>query len=79
MITTLDRLKGGDVAVVRDIQGGRNVRQRLSRLGVHPTDKIRVIRNDFLGGPLLMEVHGIEVGMGRGMAQHIEVEVEHVP
>jgi Fe2+ transport system protein FeoA len=79
MITTLDRLKGGDVVVVKDIQGGRNVRQRLNRLGVHPTDKIRIIRNGFLGGPLLMEVHGIEVGIGRGMAEKIEVEVEPTP
>jgi Fe2+ transport system protein FeoA len=78
MITTLDKLKGGDVGVVKDIHGGRNIRQRLNRLGVHPTDSIRIIRNGFLGGPLLMEVHGIEVGIGRGMAEKIEVEFEEI-
>lgn len=78
MITTLDKLKGGEEAIVRDIHGGRNIRQRLSRLGVHPTDKIRILRNGFLGGPVLMEIHGIEVGIGRGMAEKIEVEVGQV-
>lgn len=78
MITTVDKLKGGDVGVVKDIHGGRNIRQRLSRQGVHPSDRIRIVRNGFLGGPVLMEVHGIEVGIGRGMAEKIEVEVEQV-
>jgi Fe2+ transport system protein FeoA len=79
MITTLDKLKGGDVGIVRDILGGRTVRQRLSRQGVHPSDRIRVVRNGFFGGPLLMEVHGVEVGIGLGMAQKIEVELEEAP
>ncbi|MEW6667772.1 MAG: FeoA domain-containing protein [Thermodesulfobacteriota bacterium] len=79
MIRTLDKLKGGDVGVVKDIQGGRNIRQRLSRLGIHPSDRVRVVRNGFFGGPVLMEVHGVEVGIGRGMAERIEVEVEEAP
>jgi len=43
-------------------------------LGLHPSDKIRVVQNGFFGGPILIEIHGIEVGIGRGMAEQIEVE-----
>ncbi len=76
MITTLAKLKGGDFAVVKEIKGGHSVHHRLGRLGLHPSDRIRVIRNGFFGGPVLIEVHGIEVGIGKGMAEKVEVEVE---
>jgi ferrous iron transport protein A len=74
MIKTLKQLNRGEIALIKEIRGGRSVRQRLGRLGLHPTDKIRVIQNGFFGGPILIEIHGIEVGIGRGMAEQIEVE-----
>lgn len=74
MIKTLCQLKTGEWALVREIKGGHAVRHRLGRLGVHPSDRIRVVRNGFFGGPLVIEIHGIEVGIGRVMAEKIEVE-----
>ncbi|MBN1102905.1 MAG: ferrous iron transport protein A [Deltaproteobacteria bacterium] len=79
MITTLEKLKAGETAIVTDILGGRTVRNRLNGLGLHPSDKVRILRNGFFGGPLLIEVHGIEVGIGRGMAEKIQVEIERAP
>lgn len=76
MITTLEKLKDGDQAVVRDIKGGHGIRQRLSHLGLHPQDKIEVIRSGYVGGPVLIEVHGVEVGIGHGMAEKVEVEIQ---
>jgi ferrous iron transport protein A len=76
MITTLEKLKDGDQAVVRDIKGGHGIRQRLSHLGLHPEDKIEVIRTGYFGGPVLIEVHGAEVGIGHGMAEKVEVEIQ---
>jgi len=75
MITTLEKLDRGAPAVVRQIQGGHKVRQALGRLGVHPQDTLKVLRSGFLGGPVLIEIHGAEVGIGHGMAEKIEVEV----
>ena len=75
MITTLDKLKHGEVATVLTILGGHGVRQRLSHCGVHPGDKVRVVRNGFLGGPVLIDLHGAEVAIGQGMARKVEVEV----
>ncbi len=76
MITTLEKLKDGDMAIIRDIKGGHRIRQRLGHLGLHPMDRIEVLRSGFVGGPVLIEVHGAEVGIGLGMAEKIEVEVQ---
>ncbi len=75
MITTLEKLKDGETAIIRDIKGDYGTRQRLSRLGLHPMDSIEVIRSGYVGGPILVEIHGAEVGIGHGMAENIEVEV----
>jgi ferrous iron transport protein A len=76
MITTLERLKDNVEAFVKQIHGGHNIRQRLGALGVHPQDKLKVLRSGFLGGPVLIEIHGTQVGIGHGMAAKIEVEVK---
>jgi ferrous iron transport protein A len=75
MITSLEKLKAGSQAVVTDIQGGLGIRQRLGHLGVHIGDRITVVRSGSFGGPVLIEVHGVEVALGQGMARKIEVEV----
>jgi ferrous iron transport protein A len=76
MIINLQKLKAGDSALVHDIEGGRGVRRRFSHLGIHPGDTVKVIRKGFFGGPVLIEIHGMEVGIGQGMAEKLVVEVE---
>lgn len=75
MITTLEKLKEGMPAVVKQVHGGRKIRQRLGGLGIHVNDTLKVLRAGFLGGPVLIQIHGTEVGIGHGMAEKIEVEV----
>lgn len=75
MITTLDHLKDGAIATIHNIQGGKDVRHRLNHLGVHPLDQVEVIQSGYLGGPMLIKVHDTEVGIGKGMAEKIEVEI----
>jgi Fe2+ transport system protein FeoA len=75
-VTTLDKMKAGEKVVVRDIRGGCGVRRRLGNLGIHLDDSIDVIRSGFLGGPLMVRVHSVEIGLGRGMAEKILVETE---
>jgi len=76
MTTTVASLKEGARAVVRNIRGGQNLRRRLSHLGVHPGDTVEVARSGSLGGPVLIRVHGIQMGIGHGIAEKIEVETE---
>jgi len=75
MITTLDHLKDGDIATIHNILGGHGIRHRLNHLGVHPQDKIEVIRSGYPGGPMFIKVHDTQVGVGQGMAKKIEVEI----
>ncbi len=64
----------GDAVRVVDIQGGLGLRQRLFQLGIHEGDILMVKRTGILSGPILVEVHGIEIALGRGMAKRIWVE-----
>jgi Fe2+ transport system protein FeoA len=79
MITRLHMLRGGDRAVVREICGDHEVRQRLSSHGLHPGDAVQVLRAAFLMGPMLIEIHGVAVALGRGQAEAVEVELPELP
>lgn len=70
---TLDRVEKETEVDVVEIQGGWGVRQRLNRMGIHPGDRILVKRSGVMGGPILVQVHGTEVAMGRGMARKVFV------
>jgi len=76
MIVTLDKTKEGQKGKILRITGGHGVRHRLEALGVHPDDEIKIVKIAILGGPVLIEIHGSQVAIGRGMAQKIEVEIE---
>jgi ferrous iron transport protein A len=74
MPTTLDQINENRKAKVIDIQGGQGIRQRLSQMGIHPGDIITILRYGALRGPILIEVHGSQVALGRGIASRIIVE-----
>jgi Fe2+ transport system protein FeoA len=50
--------------------------RRLRQYGLHIGDEIRVLRTAPLGGPLLVEVNGRELALGRAVAEKILVETE---
>jgi Fe2+ transport system protein FeoA len=69
--TLLEVPEGAEVRVKR-IVGGRGIRSRLDGLGICPGQTIKVVKKGW--GPLLVEVFGRKVGLGRGEAQKIIVE-----
>jgi ferrous iron transport protein A len=71
---SLDQIHENKRAKVVDIQGGAGIRQRLSNMGIHPGDEITMLRYGVLRGPILIEVHGSQVALGRGIASRIIVE-----
>lgn len=71
---TLDQIKPGERVRVCGIKGGWGFSQRLNQMGVHTGDSITVKRNGVLGGPILIQVRGSNVALGRGMARHILIE-----
>ena len=63
----------GARAILRSIEGGRQMRGRLAALGLLPGTELEVIQNSGKG-PFIVGVRGSRIVIGRGMAARIEVE-----
>ena len=73
MITLLNVPKDGCAQLV---SVSERLRVKLRQYGLHVGDCVRVVRSAPLGGPLLIEVNGREIALGRFVADEIIVEVE---
>ena len=60
---------------VTGFEGGVKFQDRLLQHGLYPGDEARILRAAPLKGPLLVEVSGREIALGRAVAQKILVEV----
>lgn len=63
-------LRVGQIATVERIEGGRGSMTRLERLGIREGVKIRKISDSY---PIIAEVGGSNVAIGKGMASNIVV------
>ncbi|MGY4706505.1 FeoA family protein [Candidatus Bipolaricaulota sp. J31] len=70
----LETLPPGRKARVTRIEGGRGLAGRLARLGIVPGAEVEVISRAPVGGPVLIEVDGARVALGRGVARKVVVE-----
>jgi ferrous iron transport protein A len=52
------------------------VRAKLNQYGLYVGDEVRVVRVAPLGGPLLVEINGREIALGRAVAEKILVELQ---
>ncbi len=46
---------------------------RLSRMGIVPGAEVKVVSKAPVGGPILVEVNGAQVALGRGVARKVVV------
>lgn len=74
MSTSLISLKPNDSAKMKDIAGGSSVMKRLCELGLHKGASFKVEKNDF--GPVILNVSGNKLALGRGLAASVIVEKE---
>ena len=72
MVKPLLEVESGKRVKVVSINAGRMLRSRLDGLGIIPGTTIRVLKNGW--GPVLVEVMGRKIAIGRGQAEKIEVE-----
>jgi ferrous iron transport protein A len=70
---TLNRARRGERVKVVRLEGGWGVRQRLNQIGFYEGDVLLVKRRAVFGGPIVVEAHGTETAIGRGMARHVVV------
>jgi ferrous iron transport protein A len=59
-----------------DYKGGRRVSYKLRQLGLAPGREVKVLRFAPLGGPIMVDVEGRSVAIGRGIAARVQVEIE---
>ncbi len=71
---TLEEAVAGRRLRVRGVGGGRQVRSRLAAIGVRPGVVLQVVVKGPLGGPVLVEVDGARLAIGRRMARLVLVE-----
>ena len=70
----LTELKANNIVIVKEIVAGHKAHRFLADLGIHEGEKIRIVKNDV--GPIIVEVKGTRVAIGRGLAGKIQVKVK---
>ena len=70
----LDAPKNKPVRII-DYTGGKGVDKKLRQLGLIPGRKVKVLRFAPIGGPVMVDVEGRSVALGRGIAARIQVEM----
>jgi ferrous iron transport protein A len=58
------------------IDGGHRVRAHLNTLGIHIGDWLTVVERAPFRGPVLVEINGTRLALGRGIAAKIRVEMD---
>ena len=74
MFVYLDQVAENKKVRIIDVQAGWGVRRRLGHMGIHPGDIVTILRYGAFAGPVLIEVHGFQVAVGRNIASRIIVE-----
>jgi len=75
---TLDAVGIHRQARVIMIDGGQKVRSYLTTLAIHIGDWLTVVQRAPFRGPVLVEIHGTRVALGRGVACKIQVDLDGV-
>ena len=68
---TIGALRAGERAIVAQVDGGHGIIQRLAAMGILPGTELTVVRG---GGPVIVEVRGNRLVLGRGMMHRVLVE-----
>ncbi len=60
--------------IVEGIKGGISCQKRLEQLGLKKGQIIKIVNKSNFGGPILVEINGTKVAIGRGLASKIRVK-----
>lgn len=71
METPLPDLDTGAEAVILRLAGGSSFRKKMVEMGLREGTRIRLVAKHLFGGPVVIDVDGREVTLGRGMASQI--------
>ncbi|MFO7850824.1 MAG: FeoA family protein [Spirochaetia bacterium] len=71
-LTSLSKLKRNETCRVISMAGGEGMRSKMHQLGIHGAETLRVAQNPGFG-PLVVEVGGTRLIIGRKMAERLWV------
>jgi len=74
MMMALDTVDTRKQVRVIAIDGGHGMRSHLNLLGIHIGDWLTVVERAPFRGPVLVEINGSRVAIGRGIAANVRVE-----
>jgi len=64
-------LETGKTAIIIRLEGGYLFRKKMGDMGIRERKTIRLVAIHPFHGPIVVEVDGREITLGRGMAEHI--------
>ena len=67
--------QNGESIRIERFHTGAELAAKLRQLGLVPGDVAKVVRHAPFRGPILLEIHGREIALGRTIAAKIQVEV----
>lgn len=70
---SLATLGQGETAVVIAMQGGPGFMRRLRNIGIREGRSVKVVATHPFGGPVVVEVDGRQITLGRNMASRVTV------
>lgn len=73
-MTTLDTVDVLRRSRVVFIEGGQGVGAHLNTLGIHVGDQLQVVERAPFRGPVLVQINGTRLALGRGVARRVRVE-----
>jgi len=73
-VKSLVEVESGKKVKIIDITAPPGQRRRLMNLGLIPGEVVRILKSAAFHGPILVEINGREVALGRGVASRIVVE-----
>jgi ferrous iron transport protein A len=68
-------MKAGESGIVVGFLGGQGLINRLNAIGVRLCKKITKVNSMLMRGPIIIDVDGMKIAVGYGMAKKIVVEV----
>ena len=73
-LISLDKLKPGQVATVRDVDGGSDVMKRLAAMGIRPGKALTKVSAMLMRGPVVVSIDQRQLAIGHGMACKVKVD-----
>ncbi len=72
----LSQMEAGQSGTVVQVQGGRDLINRLSAMGMRPGQRVTKVSSMFMRGPVTIQVGNAQLAIGFGMANRIIVELD---